>query len=270
MNRKRSAARANQPRKQNQTIPSEITTSEWRAGIARLAQDLSDSEKTAPRTAKIHDQVQAALPLYFAAQQQDQDADSIYPKIAAHLRVCQPCRAHYELTRALAESLEQSQAVAHGKNPAAPSYPSLWRKVEFPASHAQRNKVRFIFSPKLLRAASLQAPTTRSAQQVVSHLLIHDQFSFAGRSGIVQAWIYPLLDTPDTTELEIILDAPRKVLARLRVSLFAGKQKIQGQTRHGKAIFRIPHSLFTKNISLDLEYILPNQTPAPKPRSKKK
>lgn len=269
MNRKRSVARANQPRKQIPTIPSEITDQEWRAGIAHLAQDLSHVQDKPRHTAKIHTQVQDALSLYITAQQQGQDAAILYPEIAAHLRVCRECRTHYELTRALVESLAQSQPVARATNPTALSRPTLWRKVEFPASHAQSNKVRFIFNPKQLRAASLQAPATRSANQALSHLLLHDQFSFAGQSGVVQAWIYPLLDAPDTTELEIILDAPRKLLAQLRVSLASGKQNIPGRTTREKTTFRFPRTPF-KNFSLELEYSPPNRMPAPKPRSKKK
>lgn len=270
MNRKRSAVRANQPRKQVQTISSELTEQEWRAGITRLAQDLHHGADKPRHTAIIHTQVQAALSLYIAAQQQGQDAAMLYPEIAAHLRLCETCRTHYELTLALVEALEKAQAPVRGKNAAIPSYPPLWRKIEFPASRTQKEKVRFVFNPQQIRDLSLHTPATRDANHVASHLLLHAHFSFAEQSGIVQAWFYPLLDAQDTAELQVILDAPRKLLAQLRVSLALGKQTIQGRTTREKTIFRIPRTAFVKHFSLELEYSPPNQMPAPKPRSKKK
>lgn len=270
MNRKRSVARVKQSRKQVQVIPPEITAQELRAGIARLAQDLHRSEKTTRPTAKIHIQVQATLPPYIAAQQQGQDAAILYPEIATHLRVCQVCRTHYELTLALVESLEKPKAPARVNNPAALSYPTLWRKIEFPASRTQKDKVRFVFTPKQLRGLTLQAPATRSGNELSAHLFLYDQFAFAAQSVVVQAWLYPHSLPKNTLDLEVILEAPQRLVKELRVSLFSGKHKIQGQTKRGKTIFNITRAAFSKRVTLSIERITQDGANAlPKPRPKK-
>ncbi len=237
---------------QGKTLGRALNKTEWGNAIEQLACDLSRIEQTPKRPAKTHVQIQELLSAYLEVEQNGQPVKELYPYAARHLRECITCRIHYELMRGILEEMHQAVSLTTKSKPLATSDTFLWRKIEFPASRTEKEKIRFEIPPHLLYPHETGVPAFRGSVDTTGSLLVQDEFVLARQEICFQIWSLPV--SPNEIGLRLVLSAPASILKRVSVIMQWGRKTYACRFSKKQATLApFPARLRAKNLTLTIE-----------------